>query len=103
MTSQRRRARQITAALCFFPVPVSFGSRPSRPGGGQLAIHADLKRAFLSCLFPERAGNSQRIEVPERRFTGAIPAYAARCPAEVKVPSARHPGVSPRSTFLRTG
>lgn len=32
----------------------------------KLAIRADLKTAFLSCLLPERAGNPPRIEVPER-------------------------------------
>ena len=39
----------------------------------QLAINADLKKALLSCLLPERAGNSPRIEVPEHQVTGAMP------------------------------
>jgi hypothetical protein len=36
-------------------------------GSWQEAIQADRKSAFLSSLFPDRAGYSPRMEVPDRR------------------------------------
>jgi len=45
---------------------------------------AAMSIARLSCLFPRLEGNSPRMEEPERRVTGASPAYAARWPAEAK-------------------
>ena len=48
-------------------------------GSERSAANADRNRARLRCLFPERAGNSPRMLVSERRVTGAKPAQAARC------------------------
>ena len=63
--------------LCLFLALGPFCDRVT--GSERSAANADRNRARLRCLFPERAGNSSRMLVSERRVTGAKPAQAARC------------------------
>lgn len=63
--------------LCLFLALGPFCDRVT--GSERSAANADRNRARLRCLFPERAGNSPRMLVSERRVTGAKPAQAARC------------------------
>ena len=54
------------------------------PGGNATTLWdspAKWNNAFFNRLLPALDGTSPRIDVPDRRVTRAIPAYAARCPA----------------------
>ena len=63
--------------LCLFLSLGPFCDRVT--GSKRSAANPDRNRDRLRCLFPERAGNSSRMLVSERRVTGAKPAQAARC------------------------
>ena len=63
--------------LCLFLALGPFCDRVT--GSERSAANPDRNRDRLRCLFPERAGNSSRMLVSERRVTGAKPAQAARC------------------------
>lgn len=51
--------------------------------GSCSAAKAERNNARSSLRLPDLAGCSPRIEVPDRWVTGAMPAYAARCPADL--------------------
>ena len=61
----------------------SFAVVKARLVGSCNAAKAERNNARLSLRFPDLAGCSPRIEVPDWWVTGAMPAYVARCPADL--------------------
>ena len=61
-------------AFGFQTLEVEDGNDIDAIGKAIEAAKADRNRARLRCLLPERAGNSPRMLVPERRVTGVSPA-----------------------------
>lgn len=76
-TSQTHHRRNMSLPLSPFPVVVGLRERARHD-----APHVEWNNAFFNRLSPVLDGNSPRTDVPDPVATGAIPAYAAKWPAD---------------------